>query len=320
MRRFIFQLLFFLIPILIFAVIGDFFISKELMKSHRPPDEYSVWNDIYDGKIDSKIAIYGSSRAWVQIDPQIISDSLHMPAYNFGIDGHNFWLQYLRHTIFLNNNNKRPQLIIYSLDVFTLQKRDDLYNSDQFLPYMFFNNQIRTATLDYKGFNVFDFFLPLVRYYGRKRALFQALNVFLNHQKDSIIRIKGYQGQNASWNSDLSNAKKGMESYEIKLDTPTIKLFKTYLQECKSKNIKIIFVYSPEYIDGQKFVKNRGAVIDLYENLSKKYDIPFYDYSTDSMSYQKKYFYNAEHLNKSGSEIFTNKLVKELKLMKVGSM
>jgi hypothetical protein len=183
---------------------------------------------------------------------------------------------------------------------------------------MFFNNQIRTATLDYQGFNVFDFFLPLVRYYGRKRALFQALSVFLNYQKNSIIRIKGYQGQNASWNSDLSNAKKGMESYEIKLDTPTIKLFKTYLQECESKNIKIIFVYSPEYIEGQKFIKNRETIMNIYKNLSKKYNIPFYDYSTDPMSYQKKFFYNAEHLNKLGAGTFTNKLIKELKLLKVG--
>jgi hypothetical protein len=72
-------------------------------------------------------------------------------------------------------------------------------------------------------------------------------------------------------------------------------------------------VCAPEYIEGQIFTKNRGEVISLYTKYSHKYNIPFYDYSTDAISYQKKYFYNTNHLNKMGAELFTTKLIDTLK-------
>ena len=59
--------------------------------------------------------------------------------------------------------------------------------------------------------------------------------------------------------------------------------------------------------------KNRGEVLSLYTNYSHKYNIPFYDYSNDAISYQKKYFYNTNHLNKTGAELFTAKFIDTLK-------
>jgi hypothetical protein len=312
MKKFIIQLSFFLIPILLFSFLADIFITKELKKSHVfASGEGSVWNDIFNGKINSEIVIYGSSRAWVQIDPGKISDSLHTTVYNLGIDGHNFWLQYLRHRLLLEYNI-RPKLIIYSLDIFTLEKRPDLYNPDQFLPYMLFNKEIEKATISYKGYSSLDYELPFIRYYGKKGAIFHSLKLFLKPKSDSNVRVKGYQGQDKSWNDDFDKAKDKIQYYSAKLDSPSIQLFEKFLQECKNKNIKIIFVYTPEYIEGQKFIKNREEIMGLYSKLSKKYSIPFYDYSNDSISFQKKYFYNAEHLNKTGAELFTNMFIKKL--------
>jgi len=70
----------------------------------------------------------------------------------------------------------------------------------------------------------------------------------------------------------------------------------------------LIFVYTPEFIDGQKFMSNRDEIIDLYKIISNKYSIKFYDYSQDSICLNKKYFYNSMHLNKFGSEIFSRNL------------
>ena len=86
-----------------------------------------------------------------------------------------------------------------------------------------------------------------------------------------------------------------------------------FLKECKRDNIKLIFVYTPEYIEGQKFVANRTSIFKTFSKYSKKYEIPFYDYSKDSLCLDKKYFYNSNHLNKTGAEIFTNKLIDTLK-------
>jgi len=104
-----------------------------------------------------------------------------------------------------------------------------------------------------------------------------------------------------------------MKEYEIKFDAATIQLFDEYLHECRNKGIKVILVYTPEYIEGQKFVKNREEMFKLFINLSLKYNIPFWDYSNDAISFQKKYFYNSSHMNKKGAELFTNKLTNALK-------
>ena len=48
------------------------------------------------------------------------------------------------------------------------------------------------------------------------------------------------------------------------MDTTTMIAFDNYLFECKKKNILVLLVWTPEYIEGQKFVKN------LKQNMSKE--------------------------------------------------
>ncbi len=317
MKKFIKYFLVFIVPIVVLSCFLDGFISNNLKQSNGFAEkEYSTWNAIIDGKVNSDIVIYGNSRAWVQFNPTMIKDSLHMPAYNLGIDGHGFWLQYLRHVMLLKNNTK-PKLIIISIDMFSLEKRKDLYNSEQFLPYMLWNTEIKKATSSYEGFVPMDYEMPLIRYYGRTEAIETAFRFYTRHLSNPVCRVKGYQGRKESWNTDFDKAKLTMKKYEAKLDSETILLFKRFLVECKQQNIKLIFVNAPEYIEGQRFVKNRAEVLAIYTKLSKQYSIPFYDYSNDAISHQKKYFYNSIHMNKMGAELFTVKLIDTLKQSRV---
>ena len=313
MKKFLVKLSLFIAPIFLLGYFFDVWISKNLKNSNRFAEkEYPTWNDIYEGKVNSDLLIFGSSRAWIQIDPTMISDSLGISSYNLGIDGHNFWLQNLRYRELLKNN-KRPKFIICSLDYFTLKKNKDLYNSEQFLPYMLWNQEVKEATICYNGFSSIDYEIPLLRYYGNYDAVETALRFSLGRLSNPITRVKGYQGRAEIWNSDFDNAKASIKRLKVTLDKPTIVLFENFLKECKENHIKLIFVYTPEFIEGQRFVLNRPQIMELYKKFSKQYHIPFYDFSNDSISYQKKYFYNASHLNKVGSQLFTKKLIDTLR-------
>ena len=313
MRRIILNSLYFILPIVVLIYPVDLILSYNLRKVSS--GEFSTWNALIDGKVDSDIVIYGSSRAWVQIDPTMIADSLSTTTYNLGIDGHNFWLQNLRHSLLLKNN-KKPKLIIHSLDIFTLDKNKELFDADQFLPYMLGNDEIMDATISYIGYKPIDYKLPLVRYYGKSSVLFKLMIEYTTPVNLLPKRQRGYRARKELWNLDLEKARKKMGSYTAKLDTPSIKLFEKYIVKCKADSIKLIFVYAPEYIEGQKFVKNRNEILGLYRQLSKKYSIPFYDFSNDEMSFNKKYFYNSSHLNKLGAELFTAKLINLLRIEK----
>ena len=291
----------------------DYFISKYLSESKNYSEgEIEVWNDIYSSNINSDIVIYGSSRAWTHISPQIIEDSLHINSYNFGIDGHNFWLQYFRHKELLKYN-KKPKLIILSLDIFTLCKSIELYNYQQFLPFLLWNKDMYQYTSPYIAFSTYDYYIPLIRYRNERSSLCAALRSFVNFN-NTPLRTKGYMGVNANWNNDLENAKLIRDSYDVNLDSSTVWLFEQFISECNSDGIELILVYSPEYIEGQSFVKNREEMISKYKYFAKKYNLLFLDYSKDELSIQKHNFRNSQHLNKMGSEVFTKRLIHDIKL------
>jgi hypothetical protein len=312
-RAFIIRLTYFVLPVLVIACLGDIILSRTLKASKTyASGEYSVWNDLYEERINNDIVIYGSSRAVVQIDPRIIEDSLQRSCYNLGIDGHNFWLQYFRHTELLRHN-KNPKIIIHSLDVTTLTDRGNLFNSDQFLPYMLFDETIQLNTQDYNFFSGWDFKVPVVRFLGKRRAMLHAAKLLFKKQPDTVGRLNGYQSQRQTWNTDLETARKNLSTYSIEIDSSALRLFKRYLQECNDQEIRIIFVYTPQYIEGQQFVKNKEHVLNIYRSLGKHYNIPFLDYSDDPICQSKDYFYNSGHLNEGGSALFTSRLSHDLR-------
>lgn len=310
MVQFIYKCIKFFSAIVIVSSLLDIFVSNQLEKSRI--DELSVWNDIYSGSINADLVIHGSSRAWVHFDSKIISDSLNLKVYNLGIDGHNFWLQCFRHSELLKYN-KTPEFVIVSVDAYTFYKRPDLYESTQFLPYMLNNKAIEEATNSYLGFSFLDYHLPLVRYYGRSDAVIQAFNVFNNLEISNSVRVKGYKGQNRVWETGGENLEIIMHGYRLEPDRKTIDLFDKFLDDCSENNVKVILVYTPEFYYYQHYLLNREEIFDMFKYFSEKYSIPFYDYSNDSISYDKKRFYNSLHLNKDGAELFTKKLLFNLR-------
>jgi hypothetical protein len=312
MNKFIVKIIIFILPIALLAYPIDKFISTNLKKSNEyAHKEFSTWNDVLDGKLNSEIFILGSSRAWVHFDPEIIEDSLNKPVYNLGIDGHSFSMQYLRYLLAVKNNHT-PKLIIQSVDPGTLQTVN-LYNPDQFLPYMLNNSLFYKYMSKLEGYKYFDYHLPLLRYYGKLDALKTAYNMTRPYSKNSIERNRGYQGQNASWNSDFEKAKKSMEHYNVMFDHYLVDLFEKFLKDCNEQNIEVVMVYSPVYIEGQEFINNQKEIVDKFENYAKKYNFLFINFLEDEISFDKKNFYNAMHLNITGAEKFSKKLSSILK-------
>lgn len=302
-------MLFCLPPVLLLYAL-DIFISKNLRRSNL--GENAVWRVLYDGQINADIVINGASRAWEHINPMIITDSLNLNTYNIGINGYPFDMQYLRHELLMKYNT-HPRVIIQSIDFMTFGPHANLFDPNQFLPYMQSSNLMLNCIKNYDGYNWFDCHIPFIRYYGKGLSIHQAILLFANKMDNTPTRIKGFSGVDAQWNNNFNDAKKTLNYYHIQFDTAEVTLFDKYLSQCKKDNIKVIFVYTPEHVAGQRFVNNRKQLFDIIHHFSKKYSVPLYDYSTDTMCYKTKYFYNAEHLNKTGAELFSKKFAHDLK-------
>ena len=109
-----------------FSIPLDIMISNNLKQTINYKGEMEVMNDIYNGKASCDVAIIGSSRAMVHFNSEIIEEKVAQSVYNFGVNGHNFWLQYLRNLEY-NKHNTPPKVIVLSVDIFTIQKRKDLF-------------------------------------------------------------------------------------------------------------------------------------------------------------------------------------------------
>lgn len=312
MNKFLNKILKYLLVLLFLAYPMDIIVSFLLKNTHANPGEYEVWNDIYDANIDCDLAIYGSSRAWRHVDPSIIELELKLSAYNFGMDGQNFWLQYLRHLKFIEYNFP-PTTILLCVDTFSLDEPSGPYNRGQFLPYMFMDGQIFNYTHPNQDFHKLDYFVPILRFLNEPLQMFFTFNEIFSADNTIIFRNKGYRARTSEWNDDFLIAKSKMESYKAKIDPASKKLFERFIQECDSLDIQLILAYTPEYIDGQNFISNRSEIVEMFSNYARENDLIFLDYSSDSICLDKSNFYNSTHLNRRGATKFTKKLARDLK-------
>ncbi|MBI6117463.1 hypothetical protein [Salegentibacter maritimus] len=310
MKKFLVKISFTLTILALIAYPLDLVISCQLKRNNSFEGELEVWNDIYNATNNYPIAIYGSSRAWIHVNSKIIEKELEKPTYNYGVNGYHFPMQYFRHQELLRFNNA-PELIIITLDATSFQKLENLYNKVQFLPFVIYNNKMQDFVSNYNGFSYTDLNFPLCRYQGEDLVLLELIRDLVNPQSE--LRYQGFAGKDKKWTKDFIKAKNEFGTIEIVLDAGIIELFNKFISECKSKGIEVVMVYPPEYVDGQNFVSNRDQVINLYERLAARNSLKFLNYSKDQLSYEKKYFYNATHLNLMGANIFTDKLAKDLK-------
>lgn len=265
---------------------------------HSSKQEYAGWNDIFDHKISVDVIVMGSSRAWVQYSPRIIDSLLHIKSYNFGIDGSSFNRQYVKYQMYRKYNNK-PKFIIQNIDYNSTLGWTEGYQKHQYFPFLY-NKDVRTLVIKTEPFSFKEKYIPMYRY---SHCGIRNMNF------GPGPHYKGYMGLERDW-----DGRKYMETDTIffKSDARTLNMFAGFLDETKKEGIKVIMVYAPLYYGAREKIVNIDRMYSVFDSLSKLYDVPILDYNFDEICYDTLLFYNAMHLNKKGSELFTTKLCHDI--------
>ena len=311
MKRFIYNLLLFcLLPLPVLYGL-QLIVDSGLKKSNHLL--YAEWNDIYNGEINADLIVMGSSRAELQISPTILDRNLKLETYNLGISAWTFPMQYARFKIYLKHNAK-PRYIVHSLDLQMFSRREDLFNYQQFLPYLN-DDDIKSAAKGYKGeFGPAQYYFPMFKYNGNLDLAAAGFLEFFNIAESRRVSVKGYREQDLKWDGSFETFKKKFPGgYTHAFDEKVVGEFDEYLKYCHENDIKVILVFSPEYIELHPLITNRKEIMSVFEGFSKKYDVPYLDYSNHPIALNKTYFYNSEHLTKEGAELFSEVLAQDLK-------
>lgn len=294
---------------IVFGILAamDCYVSRKCMASTS--GDLGIWNYIRFSQDSLALQIHGSSRAWVQFDPDPIEHTSGLKSFNFGIDGHTFHLQKLRYEL-ASARFGRPKVLIHEVSYYTLSKRSDLYGMDQFLVNIR-DKKVWEYVQQYEGYEWYDHYVPFIRYMKSPSILMEAVNgkSFGRLAEDSAGRYNnGFKCRNQMWNNDFREARQGGFEMALTIDSASYALFEEYLEELHMAGTQVFLVYSPEYIDAQRIALNRDSLIGLYHSLSHKHDVHFIDFSKHPICYDTSFFYNSQHLNCTGTELFNKDL------------
>ena len=247
--------------------------------------------------IDADVLVMGSSRAYRHIDPLIIDSILGVNSYNLGMSGSAFNRQIHKYNLYRKDNCK-PKLIIQNIDWATLDYTVDK-EKIQFLPF-FWNKAMREEIIANEHFSNLEKWFPLIRYYG--------YNIPLSIYPRKLT--KGYRILNTPFDGTTYST---VNSISFQPDNRTVELFDSFLARCETENIKVIFVHTPANIRLTNLLTNQDEMFAFFNERAERYDIPVLDYSHMDICYDTTYFCNVTHLNRLGSEIFSDSLANDIK-------
>ncbi|NLT35669.1 MAG: hypothetical protein GXX83_07200 [Gaiellales bacterium] len=309
MKRFLTHVLVFAALLLALSLVLDWAVSSGIRKSQW--NDFAEWNDMVSGAAESDILVLGSSRAWVHFSPKIIGERLGMTCYNLGIDGYPLDMQLARYAIYREHAAK-PRVIVQQLDMFSLGLRDDIYGARQFLPY-FNEAPLRQALRRYTYFAWYDYLLPLIRYRGHREVVQRGFAELLGLEHYTTPNRRGYLGVEREWSDDLAAFRKANPEGETQeIFSSNVDALEELLTDCAREGIQVVLCYPPEYYQARDIILNREEVFALYRDIARRHGVEFLDYSTDPMCNDTTYFYNSQHLNKQGAELFSAQFAERL--------
>jgi len=259
------------------------------------------------------ILIFGSSKATRQYSPLLISKGTNLSCYNLGRDAQQ--LPYYVAISEITIKRHLPKLIIVDMMSKELYTDKSKYTKlSILLPYCEkhpeFNEYIKDIS-SYEKYALLSKIYPFnsLLFIMINNSLFQnkiikddlgylpLFGILTKEQRDIIIKRK-----NAF---DLRNDnEKG-----LKIDNKSVQYFKKFLNNTSMNGIKTVVVISPS------IVKEPEVCINEIKNICTQYsNVTFLDFSNNEKYYlRNEKFSDMFHLNKSGSEEFSNDLNKILK-------
>jgi hypothetical protein len=297
--------------VLLLAILFNALITSGLRRINT--SSFGVWNRIVDGTINAEIVISGSSRALTHYDPRTIEERTGLTAFNIGLNGSQTDMQLARLKTYLRHN-KKPSLLIHNLDLFSFQTtHGGAYDPGQYVPYL--QEPPIYAALARIDPDVWKArFLPLYGYAAEDLRFNWILGAmgFLgwNPPEDHFL---GFRPRSSAWTEDFVRFKAmNPDGVRFEIEAEGVKQMEELLRLCKGQGIKVVLIYSPEYREMQTFTRNRAQIFERFGELTYRFGVPVWDYSSSPISARRENFYNSQHLNAKGAMTFSKDLAENL--------
>jgi len=299
---------FILVAVLLYGV--DALVTRGL-RSIRT-SSFGASNLAMTGKVNAEIVISGSSRALTHYNPEIISKITGKTVFNLGRNGSQTDMQLAYLKAYLAHNQK-PKLVIHNLDLFSLVTSKEIYDPVQYVPYI--DNapiyegikRVYRDAWKWRYLPLYAYVVEDMRFTWMKGL---ARLVGLQPGEDYIL---GFEPRHTSWTGDFEKFKSTIPNgINTEVEPEGIKDLNELVQVCRSNQIRLLLVYSPEYFEMQGLENNRREIFAIFAQLAQKNGVELWDFSNSSICLHRTNFYNSQHLNAQGADLFSERLAKQM--------
>ena len=311
MRKFLLRILLFCLMPLPMLLFLDHAVTKGLHRSRFL--YYGEWSDLFNARINADVLIMGTSRAYVHVSPKILDSMLATNSYNLGMDGASVDIQRDILALYLQHN-KKPKYILQEIGYPTFVRSQSSQYFQEFKAYLQDTSVWRILQQHYPQISLADKYAPLYRYNGDLVLIKEGIMSYMGRgTKD--LKYKGYEPRTYPWDSSFYEFKEhNPNGKRMKIDAEMVQQFNDYLGWCRANDIKVVLFMAPTYYESVSYILNFSEVQEIVTDCAKKHRLLLLDYTADSLSMNRGYFYNSQHLNKKGAELFSVQLANDIKL------
>ncbi|MEI6168071.1 MAG: hypothetical protein WCS52_12845 [bacterium] len=281
--------------------------------------DYGVWNRIVSGRINTELLISGSSRALMDVDSRRLGQATGLTCFNIAIDGARLEAQAALLETYLHHN-RAPAVIIQTVDIFSLEPLDQVYQPSLYAPYLNETSLYAYTRAVEPGFWMRRH-VPLYNFAVDKVMLFESIWSLIGRETASWeYRFDGYRPHNGTWDGSFDRF---IDDHPGGKTYPITQAGINHLQHiaglAKEYGAQLIVVYPPEFHRNIELTINRAEIFQAYMTLATQNHVPFWDFSDDPICRDHSAFYNSQHLNRDGAERFTDLLAQHLLVWKASS-
>lgn len=276
----------------------------------EPPQYRKQYETILQSKNYYNGIIFGSSHSAQSIRPKFLHKS-GLNFYNFSINGSNPEFHYNRYRLLFKTKKVKPKYCIYGVDFFMFDENWLWRKFEQDVEYFpfsifakefIFNDNISKRDLIFNRF-------PVLKY---RNQIFQSLKLV---KENSFYNLDDFDRGYISFTGKSLEKTCFKPKLIYNIHSKQVYFFKKLIKLLIEDNVKIIFIYTPEYgIDTCEY--NKMNSIKIIESISKNFFVTTLNFNTklrSTINYNKKYFTDWGHMNHIGAEVFSKKLAKSLK-------
>lgn len=274
--------------------------------------QFGTLNRVMDGEVNADIIITGSSRALVHYDPRVIEKVTGHSAFNIGLNGSQTDMQVAFLKAYLKHNRK-PKIVVHNLDTFTFVTTKEIYDPTQYMPYLYEDElykpilRIQPDAWKWK-------YLPLYGYLALDLQLswVEGLKTFAGIQPKEN-QFLGFEPRYLEWTHDFSAFKAANpDGISFPIEPAGVRDLEELLATCQHEGIRVLLTYSPIYHEMREMERNRAEVFALFHQLANRYGAELIDYGDNEITQHQQYFYNSQHLNAQGAELFSGLVARDI--------